>query len=91
MADKCSVLDCDRAARWRVSLRIWPKGVDRGGIEPAVLRMPLSLCGPCSSQRTAKDFISDEGWARIEEQFRIAGRLRPDRDSVELQLERIRY
>ena len=90
MADECSVLTCANVASWRVELRIWPRGVEKSSVAPAEMKMGLALCGPCTFNRSAENFISNESWARIEKAFAAAGKLPPERATVELSLVRIK-
>lgn len=86
---ECSILTCNQLARWQLALLVWPRGVKKSSVKGSEMKMSIVLCGHCAHDKTAADFIGDEGWAKIETAFAQAGKLPPDRDSIELLLVRL--
>lgn len=61
-----------------------------GSVNGNEMKLSIVLCGRCAHDKTPAHFVNDEGWKRIVKIFAEAGKLPPDRDSMELLLVRLK-
>ena len=85
----CGKLKCDKHAEFQPVIKVWAFGQSMNSGSPAKLTLNLKLCKKHMNELTVQDFIADDGWKRISNEFKKRNKVEPNKATAELHKKRI--
>ena len=80
----CDVKDCERLAEYRLCFRVW--ATSETGLKIGAAAEAITGLGVCADHRedTPASFLTDESWEVVRRGFLAAGRMAPDRSTLQV-------